>query len=138
VLQNGKKAFELICNHPKSRFAARAGTDGSSTTEGYRSFAAVLPTGQPVEISSKKNQAPLTNLAPHTDKKPTREKLISLFWSDRGEVQARSSLRHALAALKRDLGGIEPPPTVDGTVALDGSAASTDVASFEDLAAPRR
>ena len=81
----------------------------------------------------------MTNLAPHTDKKPTREKLISLFWSDRGEVQARSSLRHALAALKRDLGGIEPPPTVDGdTVALDGSAVSTAVASFEDLAALRR
>ena len=79
----------------------------------------------------------MTHLAVHRDKKPTREKLISLFWSGRGEVQARSSLRQALAALKRDLGGIEPPPTVDGdTVVLDDSVVSTDVASFEDLAAP--
>src|SRR5215470_14548426 len=100
-------------------------------------FAAVLPAGQPVEVSGKKNRALLTYLALHADKKLTREKLISLLWSDRGEVQARSSLRQALAALRRDLVGIEPTPlTIDGdTVALDGSAVSTDVAAFEELAA---
>jgi len=100
-------------------------------------FAAVLATGRPVEVSGKKNRALLTYLALHADKKLTREKLISLLWSDRGEVQARSSLRQALAALRRDLGGIEPTPlTIYGdTVALDGSAVSTDVAAFEELAA---
>src|SRR5215469_5033546 len=99
-------------------------------------FAAVLPTGQPVEVSGKKNRALLTYLALHADKKLTREKLISLLWSDRGEAQARTSLRQALAALRRDLGGIQPPPlTIDGgSVALDGSAVSTDVAAFEELA----
>src|SRR5215472_3027193 len=100
-------------------------------------FAAVLATGRPVEVSGKKNRALLTYLALHADKKLTREKLINLLWSDRGEVQARSSLRQALAALRRDLCGIEPLPlTIDGdTVALDGSAVSTDVAAFEELAA---
>jgi DNA-binding SARP family transcriptional activator len=100
-------------------------------------FAALLPTGQPVEVSCKKNRALLTYLALHADKKLTREKLISLLWSDRGEAQARSSLRQALAALRRDLGDVQPPPlTIDGdTVALDGSAVSTDVAAFEELAA---
>jgi hypothetical protein len=34
VPQNGKKAFELIHNHPKNRFAAGAGNDGTFTTEG--------------------------------------------------------------------------------------------------------
>jgi adenylate cyclase len=99
-------------------------------------FAAVLPTGQPVEVSGKKNRALLTYLALHADKKLTREKLISLLWSDRGETQARTSLRQALAALRRDLGAIQPPPlTIDGgSVALDGSAVSTDVAMFEKLA----
>jgi hypothetical protein len=63
----------------------------------------VLLTGQPVEIWSKKNQALFTYLALHADKKLTRETLISLLWSDRREAQARSSLRQALAALKRDL-----------------------------------
>src|SRR5215469_16372428 len=66
-------------------------------------FAAVLPAGQVVEVSGKKNQALLTYLALHADKKLTRETLISLLWSDRREAQARSSLRQALAALKRDL-----------------------------------
>src|SRR5215472_18921371 len=91
-------------------------------------FAAVLPTGQPVEVSGKKNQALLTYLALHAGKKLTREKLTSLLWSDRGEAQARNSLRQALAALRRDLGSIKPPPlTVDGdTVVFDGSAVSTD------------
>jgi len=100
-------------------------------------FAAVLPSGRPVEISGKKNQALLTYLALHVDKKLTREKLISLLWSDRGGAQARSSLRHVLTALRRDLGGIQPPPLIvrGDTVALDGSAVSTDVAAFEELAA---
>src|SRR6516225_3369829 len=93
-------------------------------------FAAVLSTGQPVEVSGKKNRALLTYLALHADKKLAREKLIGLLWSDRSEAQARCSLRQALAALRRDLRGIQPPLlTVDGdTVALDGSALSTDVA----------
>jgi TolB-like protein/Tfp pilus assembly protein PilF len=100
-------------------------------------FAAVLPSGQPVEVSGKKNQALLTYLALNTDRKLTREKLIGLLWSDRGEAQARNSLRQALAALRRGLGGIEPPPlTVDGdSVVLAGSAVSTDVGAFEELAA---
>src|SRR5215467_10542090 len=100
-------------------------------------FAAVLSTGQPVEVSGKKNRALLTYLALHAGKMLTREKLIGLLWSDRGEAQARSSLRQALVALRRDLCGIEPLPlTIDGdTVALDGSAVSTDVAAFEQLAA---
>jgi len=100
-------------------------------------FAAVQPSGQPVEVSGKKNQALLTYLALHADKKLTREKLIGLLWSDRGEAQARNSLRQALAALRRGLSGIEPPPlTVDGdSVVLAGSAVSTDVAAFEELAA---
>src|SRR6516164_10339904 len=100
-------------------------------------FAALLPTGQPVEISCKKNRALLTYLALHADRKLTREKLTSLLWSDRGEAQARNSLRQALAALRRDLGGVQPPPLiVDGdTVVLDCSAVSTDVAAFEKLAA---
>src|SRR5215472_1710938 len=100
-------------------------------------FAAVLSTGQTAEVSGKKNRALLTYLALHADKKLTREKLISLLWSDRGGAQARSSLRHVLTALRRDLGGIQPPPLIvrGDTVALDGSAVSTDVAAFEELAA---
>jgi DNA-binding SARP family transcriptional activator/Flp pilus assembly protein TadD len=100
-------------------------------------FAALLPSGQPVEVSCKKNRALLTYLALHADKKVTREKLLNLLWSDRGDAQARSSLRQALVGLRRDLGGVQPPPLTisSDTVGLDGSAVSTDVAAFEVLAA---
>jgi TolB-like protein/DNA-binding SARP family transcriptional activator len=89
-----------------------------------------------VEIAGKKNQALLTYLALNAGKKLTREKLMGLLWSDRGETQARSSLRQALASLRRDLRDIEPSPLAsDGdTVALDGSAIATDVGTFETLA----
>jgi len=99
-------------------------------------FAAVLPTRGPVEIAGKKNRALLAYLALHADRKVTRDKLVGLLWSDRSEAQARSSLRQALAALRRDLAGIEPAPlTVAGdVVALDGSAVRTDAAVFTNLA----
>jgi TolB-like protein/two-component SAPR family response regulator len=89
-----------------------------------------------VEVSGKKNQALLAYLALHPGKKLTRAKLADLFWGDRHEAQARSSLRQSLAVLRRDLAGIEPPPlAVDSdTVTLDGSAVSTDVAALEQLA----
>jgi DNA-binding SARP family transcriptional activator len=64
-------------------------------------FAAVLSSGRAVEISGKKDQALLIYLALHADKKLTRVKLISLLWSDRGEAQARSSLRQVLGPPRR-------------------------------------
>jgi len=98
-------------------------------------FAASLPLGRPVELVGKKNQALLAYLAVNRGKRYSREKLMGLLWGDRGEVQARGSLRQALAALKVALAGVEPLPLVlDGdSVALDPAAVSTDVASFEQL-----
>ena len=63
-------------------------------------FAARLGSGQPIQIAGKKNQALLAYLALNEGKKVSREKLIGLLWSDRGEAQGRNSLRQALAALK--------------------------------------
>ena len=85
ALQNGKKAFKLIDNHRKSRSGPeQVGAMAALQLRVMGGFAAVVPTGQPVEVSGKKNRALLTYLALHTDKKLTREKLISLLWSDRG------------------------------------------------------
>src|ERR1700693_760088 len=99
-------------------------------------LAASLPSGRPVELVGKKNQALLAYLAVNRGKRHSREKLMGLLWGDRGETQARGSLRQALAALKEALAGVEPAPLVlDGdSVALDPAAVSTDVASFEQLA----
>lgn len=92
-------------------------------------FAVSLPSGRPVELAGKKNQALLAYLAVNRGKRQSREKLMGLLWSDRGEAQARGSLRQALAALKEALAGIEPAPlVVEGdSVALNPAAVSTDV-----------
>ena len=102
-------------------------------------FAGSLSSGRPLELVGKKNQALLGYLAVNRGKRHSREKLIGLLWSDRGQAQARGSLRHALAALKEALTDIEPAPLIlDGdTVALDPAAVSSDVASFEQLAGSR-
>ena len=95
-------------------------------------FAACSSSGQAVVVSGKKNQALLTYLAMNAGKRLSREKLINLLWSDRGDSQARSSLRQTLFALRQDLAGIDPTPLVfDGDiVAVNESAISTDVANF--------
>ena len=96
-----------------------------------------MAAGRPIEISSRKNQAILAYLAASLGKKLARYKLLGLLWSDRGEQQARSSLRQALLTLRRDLAGIEPSPLlIEGdAVAVDPTATSSDVAAFERLAA---
>jgi len=66
-----------------------------------------------------------------------REKLAALLWSDRGEAQARSSLRQALSELRKALAAADPPPleTKGEAVALAAAAVEVDVAAFEGLAA---
>ena len=63
-----------------------------------------------------------------------REKLMALLWSDRGEEQARASLRQALAELRRALG--EPSPVRAGNDALsvDPTMISVDAVEFARLA----
>ena len=101
------------------------------------SFEARRPAGSTVEISGKKNQALLAYLTLHPGRYLPREKLVNLLWSDRGELQARNSLRQALVTLRRDLQGIDPAPLLfeRDTIGCDAAAVSTDVAEFEELAA---
>jgi TolB-like protein/Tfp pilus assembly protein PilF len=101
------------------------------------SFEARRPSGPILEIAGKKNQALLAYIALRPGKYLPREKLADLLWSDRGEAQARNSLRQALVTLRRDLRGIEPAPLLfeRDTIAGDAAAISTDVAEFERLAA---
>jgi TolB-like protein/DNA-binding SARP family transcriptional activator len=72
-------------------------------------FEAILPAGDIVSLPTRKTETLLTYLAlvpgPHS-----RDHLTNLLWSDRGEQQARNSLRQALNALKKLLDGIEPKP----------------------------
>jgi class 3 adenylate cyclase/predicted ATPase len=87
-------------------------------------------------IPGRKTELLLAILAKAGRRGMPREKLIGLLWSDRGEEQARASLRQALWALRRALEGCEPPPlrTEESLVALDPRSVKSDVMVFERLA----
>jgi len=78
----------------------------------------------------------LAYLALRPGKAHSRETLIGLLWSDRGDSQARASLRQALWSLGHALKNITPCPLViDGEmISLDPARFETDVAVFERLA----
>lgn len=68
--------------------------------------------GRAIEVAAKKNRALLAILALAPRRETTRDRLTGLLWSDRGEEQARSSLRQALVALRKDLSGLDDDPLV--------------------------
>jgi TolB-like protein len=100
-------------------------------------FEARIIPGEPLDIANRKTRALLAYLALPTGRVHSRDKLMGLLWSDRGDEQARNSLRQALAELGRVLAGVEPSPLVKGrdTLALDPRAVEVDAIAFERLAA---
>jgi adenylate cyclase len=60
--------------------------------------------GNEIPIKSRKARALLAYLALPPGKPRSREELMALLWSDRGDEQARGSLRQVLSGLRRDLG----------------------------------
>ena len=99
-------------------------------------FSASLASGRAVELAGKKNRALLAYLALGRGKWHGREKLMALLWSDRGEAQARGSLRQALSALKQAMAEGTPAALVleGDSVSLEPEAVATDVAELEALA----
>jgi DNA-binding SARP family transcriptional activator len=62
--------------------------------------------GLAVEIASRKTRALLAYLALPAGRSHARDKLTGLLWSDRGDKQARDSLRQALSELGRALAAV--------------------------------
>lgn len=91
--------------------------------------------GRELRIASRKALALLACLAVKPGAAHSRDFLASLLWEESDAELARSSLRQALAALRRSL----PPKCVDalcadaGTVSLDAARADSDVAQFQAL-----
>jgi DNA-binding SARP family transcriptional activator len=97
--------------------------------------------GKTVEVQNRKDRLLLAYLALNRQSQ-TRERLANLLWADRGDEQARGSLRQSLAALRtvfgddapdilsasRDDVGLQP-----GKLAVD-SVAFADAVHFRDLA----
>ncbi|HVO00727.1 MAG TPA: BTAD domain-containing putative transcriptional regulator [Candidatus Cybelea sp.] len=88
--------------------------------------------GRAVEISAKKNRALLGILALSPGMEATRERLTGLLWDDRGEEQARGSLRQAIAALRKDFATLDAEALLlpAERVALDPEHISIDALEF--------
>jgi TolB-like protein/DNA-binding SARP family transcriptional activator len=101
----------------------------------FGGFEARLAGGQAIDLPGQKDRALLAVLALPPGATHSRDKLASLLWSDRGDQQARDSLKHALTKLRQCLPSATPPPIVADrqSARLDPAAVSTDVAAFERL-----
>src|SRR6266545_7128460 len=83
-------------------------------------FQARLDSGPPLVVPAKA-QALLAYLGTRPGQAHRRDKLAALLWSETSDQQARDSLRHALAALRKALPNPSAPVLrIDGqTLALD-------------------
>jgi adenylate cyclase len=98
-------------------------------------FDARFGAGAPLGPLGRKAQLLLAFLALRAGESQTREKVIGILWSDRGEAQARGSLRQELTVLRKALAGLEPAPVaIEGErLCLVSAAVAVDVRRFEDL-----
>ena len=96
--------------------------------------------GQPIAIPSKKARALIGYLALREGTEAARTSLAGLLWGERGEDQARASLRQTLTELRGALGGVAQHPIVatkealtwaPGSAWIDGRVLAT-LADSED------
>ena len=90
--------------------------------------------GHTVPLAGRKVRGLLACLALSPGSPWSRERLIALLWSDRGEEQARASLRQALAEVRRALGDPSPLRAERDALCLDPAMITVDVIAFERLA----
>ena len=87
--------------------------------------------GKQITVSTKKNRALLAILALSQSGFETRERLCGLLWGDRGEEQARSSLRQSLTVMRKELGTSAVfLKTDDDHIGLDHQNLQIDVKEF--------
>jgi TolB-like protein/Flp pilus assembly protein TadD len=70
----------------------------------FGGFSLAGPDGAEIPLKSRKAKGLLAYLALSPGQTRSREEIMALLWSDRGEVQARASLRQVLSGLRKDFG----------------------------------
>lgn len=93
------------------------------------------PSGEDIALQGPKVQALLAYLATQAGRPEHRDRLATLLWADRGQDQARHSLRQAILTLRRVLGSAAGDVfATDGPyVALDPARVATDLEQVEAL-----
>ena len=99
-------------------------------------FALFRADASPVQLTGARARGILTFLLLAVDGRASRERLCELFWGDRGEAQARSSLRQALFDIRAVLqsAGSDALVSERDTVRLEKQRISSDI---HDLATVR-
>jgi TolB-like protein/Tfp pilus assembly protein PilF len=94
-------------------------------------FRVTSPEGE-ILVPARKNRALLGILAVTPKQEVTRHKLAALLWGDRGDEQARNSLRQALTAIRKDFAalGADPLVLIGDRVALNPKFVTIDVSEF--------
>src|SRR5262245_49663894 len=96
----------------------------------------VSSTGDPLRLPTRKTSLLLAALALAGEKGLRRQVLCEAFWADRGDAQSRSSLRQALAAIRRavsnELGSFRIVGDLE-TVELVARPDDVDVRLFDAL-----
>ncbi|MDG4892393.1 BTAD domain-containing putative transcriptional regulator [Mesorhizobium sp. WSM4976] len=94
--------------------------------------------GRQITITSRKAQALLVYLAMTEGRRQSRDKLAALLWEDRGEVQARASLRQELLVLRKVLGLNGPEIVGEGDgIVLAPDCIDVDALRFQRLMTAR-
>lgn len=99
----------------------------------FGAFQLISPDGTDATPTSRKARALVAYLLTAMDDSTTRERLAGLLWSERGEDQARASLRQTLHEIRAMTLGDAPPIRIDRTrVTLVASRVTTDRARLDE------
>ena len=95
-----------------------------------------LSDGEAVDLPGQKDRALLAILALAQGAPQSRDKLAGLLWSDRGDPQARDSLKHALTRVRQCLGEALSDALIADrqTVRLDLGRLAVDAVRLQQLA----
>jgi DNA-binding SARP family transcriptional activator/TolB-like protein/Flp pilus assembly protein TadD len=99
-------------------------------------FAFRASDGRELALATRKDRLLLAYLALAGGRPQERSRLSGLLWGDRGETQARDSLRQSLTALRQAFraAGIEPLQAERETVTLKTEEIAIDACALPDLA----
>lgn len=118
------------------RFEPSAGAGPRHEARLFGAFALVAPDGSTVTPGGRKARAALAYLLLAGGTPVSRERLCSLLWGDRGEEQARASLRQTLYEMRALSAGDAPLLVQERTqVQVPAARVDSDLARMRRLAA---
>jgi TolB-like protein len=96
--------------------------------------------GRDLALSTRKDRLLLTYLALNGGRALARDRLAGLLWGDRGETQARDSLRQSVAAIRQAFRqvALDPIASERDWVSFNATGIEIDAIAFERLAAEAR